>query len=294
MLIKDVCQECRLTKKAIEYYEKQGLIKPEILENGYRNYDDKDLAVLKEVSILRKLGVSISDIKTILKSNNKAVALLKCKYILELKLQKTNEQHNCIERLISNYDINREFKIVQNSIDELFTIKERLIQAFPGTYGMYLCIHFGKFLNEKIDSVEKENAYYKIINFLDNIDNFQIPKELEEYMENCFPIMQKADMEKFDSDIVNSVNDVESYIESNKETLEEYIKFRTSDEFKDTHVYKIQQLLLKFHQSSGYYDVFIPNLKILSDSYVEYIKKLEAANKIFLEKYPQTKNLYDE
>ena len=28
MLIKEVCKECGLTRKAVEYYEKQGLIQP--------------------------------------------------------------------------------------------------------------------------------------------------------------------------------------------------------------------------------------------------------------------------
>lgn len=36
MLINEVCQKCRLTKKAIEYYVEQQLVQPEILENGYR------------------------------------------------------------------------------------------------------------------------------------------------------------------------------------------------------------------------------------------------------------------
>ena len=36
MLINEVCKECNLTKKAVEYYTEQGLIQPRIKENGYR------------------------------------------------------------------------------------------------------------------------------------------------------------------------------------------------------------------------------------------------------------------
>ena len=292
LLIKDVCKECKLTKKAIEYYEKQGFICPAISENNYRNYNNMDIAVLKEISVLRKLGVNISDIKAILASNNKAAALSKCKYLMELRLQKTMAQYNCIEHLITNYDIDKEIEYMDANINEFFTIKEKLVQAFPGTYGMFLCIHFSQFLNEKIDSVEKEDAYCKVVNFLDSIDSLNLSSELEEYLENCFSIMQKTDMEKMNSTMVDAVDNIEDYIESNKEVLEEYIEIRTSDEYNATSAFKMQQLFLSFQQSSGYYDIFIPNIKILSISYREYTKKLQVANKVFVEKYPQIGDLY--
>ena len=81
MLINEICKECSLTKKAIEYYEKQGLISPQIAENGYRNYADKDVYLLKEISMLRRLSLSISDIKDIMSSKNKSAALSKYKYL---------------------------------------------------------------------------------------------------------------------------------------------------------------------------------------------------------------------
>ena len=34
MLINEVCKECNLTKKAVEYYTEQGLIQPRIKETG--------------------------------------------------------------------------------------------------------------------------------------------------------------------------------------------------------------------------------------------------------------------
>ncbi|MBU3114535.1 MerR family transcriptional regulator [Clostridium lacusfryxellense] len=291
MLIKCVCKECMLTKKSIEYYEKKGLIRPEIGKNNYRNYNDNDIAVLKEISVLRKIGIHISDIKIILESNNKVAALSKCKCLMELKLQKTKAQYNCIEHLITNYDIDKEIEYINDNVNDFFTIKEKLLQSFPGTYGMYLCIHFGQFLNEKIDSEEKENAYYNVVNFLDSVDNLNFSSELEEYLENCFSVMQKTDMVKMNNAMLKAVDNMDDYIENNKEILEEYIKIRTSDDYKLTSAYKMQQLLLDFQQSSGYYDIFLSNLKILSFSYFEYTEKLQVANKVFLNKYPQTQDI---
>ena len=71
MLINEVCKLTGLTKKAIEYYEKQGLIKPIKSDNGYRNYSQEDIALLNEISLYRKLDISIKDIKVIIKSRDK-------------------------------------------------------------------------------------------------------------------------------------------------------------------------------------------------------------------------------
>ncbi|KXG73833.1 hypothetical protein [Thermotalea metallivorans] len=82
------------------------------------------------------------------------------------------------------------------------------------------------------------------------------------------------------------------YLEENKEDIEKYLEYRNSDEYKKSPACKIQQLLLKFQQESGYYDIFIENLKIFSDSYREFFEKLQAANKAFVDKYPQFDNIY--
>lgn len=293
MLIKEICKICGLTKKAVEYYEKQGLIQPETSENGYRNYTDKDIAQLKEISLLRKLGIPVSDIKSILTSNNKSAALSKIKYVMDLKHQRAAAQIKGIDALIQDYNIDKEIEYVQSSVDKILTVKEKLIQAFPGTYGMYLCIHFGPFLNERINTIEKEAAYHKMVDYLDNLSTFEISPELAEYLENTFSITDQSDMEKMNDDVAYAVDDIESYIEKNKESLNEYLKMRTSPEYKDSPAYKMQQMLLEFQQQSGYYDVFLPNLKILSPSYRVYTEKLEQANQLFLEKYPRARHLHN-
>ena len=66
MLINEVCKECSLTKKAVEYYIEQGLIFPTIQENGYRCFSDEDAECLKKISVLRDLGLSVADIRLVL------------------------------------------------------------------------------------------------------------------------------------------------------------------------------------------------------------------------------------
>ncbi|MBI9048020.1 MAG: MerR family transcriptional regulator [Anaerolineaceae bacterium] len=293
MQINDVCQKCNITKKAIEYYEKKGLVHPKIAQNGYRTYDENDINQLKEISVLRKLGISTADIKLILMSENKSAVLSKCKLSMNLKLQKTIAQHKSIDHLINNYDIEQAMEYFQTNIEPLFTIKEKLLISFPGSYGMYMYIHFGQFLNEKIEQIDQKNAYLEIIKYLDNVSNLHFSIELEEYMESCLAELEKEPMQEMDSSLLDLVDNIDEYLETNKEKVEQYLKIRTSDEFKNSPAYKLHQLLLAFQQQSGYYEVFIHNLKILSPSYKTYTEKLEKANTRFFEEFPQAGYLYD-
>lgn len=289
MFIHEVCKKCSLTKKAIYYYEKQGLIRPNIGENGYRNYSDEDVSTLKEIFVLRKLGLTISEIKNVLLSSNKAVSLLKYKYLMDLKREKVMEQQKCLELLIENYNVDKGIEYIDIHLNRSFTIKEKLIQAFPGVYGIFLSVHFGQFLNEKADTAEKEKAYGKIVDFLDKV---RITREMEEYLESVIPLTDQEVIEKMNSTFLNAVKDIENYIVNNQQEIEEYIKFRNSEAYKSTPAFKLQQLLVEFQKSSGYDEIFVENLKILSPSYLEYSEKLQEANKILLERYPQTAKFY--
>lgn len=292
MLIKDVCKKCKLTKKAVEYYEQQGLISLAVEDNGYRNYSDEDISVLKEIGTLRKLGISIADIKNILASTNKAAALAKCKYKMDLEVEKAMAKKKCLEQLMDDYNIDQAITYIEENIEKHFTIKEKLLQAFPGGYGMYLCIHFGQFLNGKIDTEEKEEAYNKIVDYLDTVSKIEFPKELEEYLLQGLGQLEKIDMQRINWSIIDAVNNIDIYLKENKEDIGKYLEYRNSDEYKKSPACKMQQLLLQFQQESGYYDIFIENLKILSDSYREYLEKLQVANKTFVDKYPQIDNIY--
>ncbi|MDO3408145.1 MerR family transcriptional regulator [Saccharibacillus sp. CPCC 101409] len=63
MRINEVCEMCGLTRKAVDYYERQRLIAPEHGENGYRNFGESDIGRLREISLLRGIRLSISEIR---------------------------------------------------------------------------------------------------------------------------------------------------------------------------------------------------------------------------------------
>lgn len=64
MKINEVEALVGITKKNIRFYEAEGLLSPQRnRENGYRTYEEADVAVLRQIKLLRKLGLPISEIR---------------------------------------------------------------------------------------------------------------------------------------------------------------------------------------------------------------------------------------
>jgi len=64
--IKDVEELVGITRKNIRFYEKEGLLTPgRESENSYRDYSQADIDRLKQIKLLRKLDMPISEIKAI-------------------------------------------------------------------------------------------------------------------------------------------------------------------------------------------------------------------------------------
>lgn len=56
-----------ITKQNIRFYEKRGLLHPaRDAENNYRSYSEEDVEALRTIKVLRKLDISIEDIRSIL------------------------------------------------------------------------------------------------------------------------------------------------------------------------------------------------------------------------------------
>ena len=103
MKIKQVEELVGITSKNIRFYESQGLLTPERADNnGYREYHQDNIEVLKKIKLLRKIGISVEDIKSVLNDN---VTLENCleKYLDVLEKQKSNltNMYNLTEEIIN-------------------------------------------------------------------------------------------------------------------------------------------------------------------------------------------------
>ena len=64
MKINEVEALVGITKKNIRFYEEKGLLSPSRnSENGYRDYGESEIAVLRQIKLMRKLGVPIEEIR---------------------------------------------------------------------------------------------------------------------------------------------------------------------------------------------------------------------------------------
>ena len=54
-----------MPRASIRFYEKEGLLSPERLANGYRDYSEADLETLRRIKLLRALGLPLEDIKAL-------------------------------------------------------------------------------------------------------------------------------------------------------------------------------------------------------------------------------------
>ncbi|WP_213506848.1 MerR family transcriptional regulator [Paenibacillus faecis] len=297
MLINEACAKSNLTKKALEYYEARGLISPKVLENGYRDYSEADILTLKEISVLRKCGISVTEIKHILSSKNKSAALAKCKYVTEIRLQRLQTIQQCMENLIRSYDVEREFDYLQSHEENLLTIKERLVLAFPGNYGLFLSLHFGRFMEGAVDTEKKRKAYNEIIDYLDHMA-FHLPPELSEYLEEAFMLNERLhDLIQFENmtnqAMAEMINEPEHYLAQHHQDIEEYHAFLKSDEFLNSPIAIMQKKLREFQKQSGYNERLVNNMKVLSPKYADYVAAIESANEHFFRAFPQSKDIYD-
>ncbi|MET9295774.1 redoxin family protein [Streptomyces sp. NPDC003077] len=59
MRIGELARRAGVTTKAVRYYESLGLLRPERLPNGYRDYDEHDVRLTQEIRALGSLGIPV-------------------------------------------------------------------------------------------------------------------------------------------------------------------------------------------------------------------------------------------
>lgn len=289
MLITEVCKTTKLTKKAVEYYVAQGLVSPVPLENGYRDFRDADVECLKKIRVLRMLGLGVEELALAL-SDQTGTALKKLAVQRTLALQQDQARSQMLGRLSageSYENIGAELAALnQNRV-----ISGRLLETFPGYYGRFLCLHFARFLNEPIQTQEQQAAFRCVVDFLDQAPSLDFPDDVRAFFEEGTEQITTQDIEKMLGQTSESIRDIGAFVQENQDALEQYLRYRQSDEYKNSPAYVLRRLLQEFCRTSGYYDVFIPAMMQLSPSYAAYRLQLEAANEKLLSIYPEIAEL---
>lgn len=89
MKIKEVEKLLQMNSQTIRYYDKLGFLNPKRDDNGYRNYTQEDIRILKKIRFLRELDISLDMIKTILNNQDEFQNILE-QHIQSLQMQVEN------------------------------------------------------------------------------------------------------------------------------------------------------------------------------------------------------------
>ena len=278
MLRNEVQDKTNLSRKAIEYYEEKGLIHPIKLENGYRDYSDEDVEVLKKISLLRNLGLSISEIALYLDSKEEALAsILRRK---EHELDICEKRKNVLKLIVKGESvdlINDELAIIEAQE----TIYDKLIRIFPGYFGQLIFSSYKIFLNESLNK-DEEAAFNEYIKFLDSLPNFELSKEEKDYIEAISSSFDMKTLDDLNKEKLIAIENSKTWLEENEDYIKAYKEYKNTDEYKNGLMKSIQYKLKKFMQENNYYEKAIPLIRKFSKSYDAYYEKLLKANEEYL------------
>ena len=278
MLRSEIQDKTGLTRKAIEYYEDKGLINPHRLENGYKDYTEKDLDILVKVSILRKLGVSLSEIKQCVLYNSSTLSsVLRMK---EHQLEVDERRKNILELIVKG----EKQKLIDEYIAMIETeesIYNRLERVFPGYFGQLFFAAYLPFMNEPLTK-DGEEAFIKYVSYLDNLPTFELSEDEKKFIDEISSNFDMSILKKVNEDKISTVENIEDWLEKNKDSILQYESYKNSEQYQNSLLRDIQEKLRKYMIDNNYYQVAIPLIRKFSKSYNMYYEKMIKANERFM------------
>ena len=214
----DVEVQLGITKQALIYYEKEGLIDPIRDKNNYRQYSQNDIEILQVILLLRSFEISIDEIKLIL--SNK-LSIRECLKTKQNYLKNEKDKIDKIEEKIKEYTKITKVSIGNNEDDYIhFTYsKEKMcygkneikvddIQSID----ISLCCSKG----EKGKYFMIYNLYFVCIDMNTTYDTYSIQIMNNSQVEHFFTYLKSL------NSTINDPMDLIKLFEEKKEYIEVY------------------------------------------------------------------------
>lgn len=279
MLRNEVQNKTGLTRKAIEYYEEKGIIDPVRLENGYRDYSEKDVEILEKVALFTKLGLNLKEIREIIFDEGNLSSVLRTR---QYELSVEEKKKEILEMIVKGADKSKIDEKVKN-LEMNDTIYKKLVNVFPGYYGQMFFSAYRPFLNEPLED-DGRAAFEKFVEYLDSLPEFDLTDEEKEYLDKISTGFDMETLEEINRSKIDALSNPKEWLEENREFLDEYERYKNSDEYKNSEVKKLQDKLAKYMAENNYYEVAIPLIRKFSPSYDDYYRKLIKANEDYLKR----------
>ena len=130
MTIKEVEERSNMTRANIRFYEKEGLITPQRDPNGYRNYTEQDVDILKRIRLLRTIHLGLEEIRSLSEKESELTDVLLIHLRTLEKEQRDLEQSRVIcEQLCRDQASYETF-----DPEHYFNLLKRCLQKFRRSY----------------------------------------------------------------------------------------------------------------------------------------------------------------
>lgn len=281
MKSKEAQTKTGLTRKAIEYYEAQGLLNPSRDENGYRNYSDQDVSRLSQISGYRKLGLNLSEITDVLLSNNKKETI--SNIVREKEIRNRMEEKRL--RLLSQVASGNSFEEIEDdliSLESQESIYNRISKKFPGYIGQMFFVNYAPFLQGRLETTDQLDAFNQLIRFLDQMEDLPFTEEEMRTIQEASESITIENMESIVESKLQAVQDAEKWMEENHDIIQRYQEFKNSEDYQSMSIVKLFEKMKQFLQESDYYEVVNPLLRKMSPSYDKYYQQLIQSNEYFM------------
>lgn len=281
MNIKIVSEKTGLTKKAIKYYESEGLINPSKNNcNNYREYTDEDIVKLNLIGALRAIDVPTMEIKSLVDGAKDLQAVMKS------TLEKINETISNLEksRLIISSILSKDLQDYNMIGDQVKKLRETmelstaekkefisitLLRIFPGNYGKIIVYTYEPFLDITIDNEVKKNAWLKLVEYLDNLNEIDETHPLIRGMNNIN--VSKMDKQQAKNNVDCLLSGDVTTTEKCKEEVVAFVKsLNENEEIRKRFNKSIAQTKELLNYTGATDDLIDDCLEILNEDFKKY------------------------
>lgn len=123
--IGEAAQLLKVSRDALRFYERKGLVAPIKKSNGYRYYSEDQISILMDIIFLRKIQCGIQDIQTMYENGNPE----QWHEFLALRIQEEKERIRMHQQLLNQLAISR-----KNSEKMLHSYGRYALAPMPKTY----------------------------------------------------------------------------------------------------------------------------------------------------------------
>ena len=172
MNTKEVCSKLSVTPKMLRVYENQKLICAKRGENNYRNYSIDDVLQIQIIVMLRNLGFSLKEIKTVLDFKKSKNDYLYHFYIqlkaIETKINELNcvkeNLNKTINRILQKEEISEEFLrgiYITSQADDEKTTYEHMVNRW--NFDLMAVDYVNRYLKEDVGYLNAINRAASIL-----------------------------------------------------------------------------------------------------------------------------------